>query len=388
MPYSRPYRTTRGDRARRGSAMSRYSSASKIQSLFRRKRAAAPRVAARVVRSAPAPVRAAAVRTVRRAQSSSFNRRVARVVNKRAETYRQVGRALYSPPLTATIFQAASYHLFNLTGSAPLDGETLVPQQLMGLTPEAYQSVAPTFLQGGFSGSNVFGKNIFSSIKITMPVLEPEQITPPLDVNQSQFFAQNWNVRLMIFKSKPFPSTSVIAGGQMLKPVENIFKSYLNTNFGPASPATEAPTDSVTGTQFWTSDDLQWSKHNATNYTMLLQKRFKLSLPEFVAYDTNRQDPTAPNTTPYVGMAGGKKYPCEKTIHFSHKLNKKLQYAIENELPPDVRRFPLNNNNTIMCMVTISPIGGTSNVQDFGMNSFISSAIKLDVQSTFSYSDM
>ena len=346
------------------------------------------RSATRTISRAPPSVRAKAVRTVKRAYNTSFSRKINRIVNRKAETFRQVGRALYSPPLSAPIFQSASYHLFNLTGSAPIDGQTLVPQELLGLVPEAYNVVAPTFLQGGYRGTNVFGKSVFSTIKLTMPVLEPEQITPPLDVNQSQFFAQNWNIRLMIFKSKPFPSTSVIAGGQMLKPMDNIFKSYINSNFGPATSATEAPVDSVTGTSFWTSDDLQWSRMNSTNYTKLLEKRFKMSLPQFVAYDANRQDPTAPSTTPYVTVGGGKKHPSERTIHFNHKINKKLQYATENELPPDVKRFPLNNDNTIMCMVTISPVGGTTNVQDFAMNAFIANSIKLDVQSTFTYQDM
>ncbi len=378
--FNRP--TSWRNPAVRATALRRNRAVSKIQALARK------RTAARIIRRAPPRVRAKAVATVKRASASNFNRRVARVINKKAETFRQVARAINSPPQLALNFQNASYHLFNLTGSAPVDSQTLVPQELLGLTPQPYDVTAPTFLTGGFSGMNVYGKNLFSSIKITMPVLQPEEITPTGDVNQSQFFAQNWNVRFMIFKSKPFPSTSVIAGGQMLKPIDNIFKDYVGANFGPNTPSAQAPEDSVTGTSFWTSDDLQWSKHNATNYTMLLQKRFKLSLPEFVAYDVNRQDPAAPNTTPYVSMAGGKKFPSEKTIHFSHKIQKKLQYAIENELPSDVKRFPLNYNNTIMCMVCISPVGSISNVQDTGMNAFISSKIVLDVNSTYTYNDM
>lgn len=385
MPYNIGRRQIRGrlNPYRANSQFRAGSAAMRIQAAFRKRK-----TAARIVARAPPVQRAKAVKSIQRAKTTNFNKRVSKVINKKAETFHQYGRAIYSAPLSAPIFQNASYHLFNLTGSAPLTAQTLVPQQLLGLTPEAYQSIAPTFIQGGYSGSNVYGKHIFSTMKITMPLYGPEQITPPLEGNQSQYFAQNWNIRFIVFKSKPFPSTSTIAGGQMLPPITNIFKSYVDSNFGPGTPSTEAPTDSITGAQFWTSDDLQWSKFNSTNYTKLLEKRFKLSMPEFIAYDTNRQDPASPNTTPYVAMAGGKKYPSEKTIHFNHKIQKKLQYAIENELPPDVRSFPLNYNNTIMCMVCVSPVGGTTDVQDTGMNQFIANAVKLDVQSTFTYNDM
>ena len=171
MPYFRPYRTTRASRASRGSAMSRYgrsSAASKIQSAFRSRK-----TAARVVARANPIARAKAVRTIKRASASNFNRKVARVINKRAETFYQYGRALYAQPGIAPFFQSASYHLFNLTGSAPLDNETMTPQFLLGLTPEAYQAVAPTSVQGDYRGASVFGKRIFSSMKIQMPVISP-----------------------------------------------------------------------------------------------------------------------------------------------------------------------------------------------------------------------
>lgn len=377
MPYNRPYNTTAAGRRRRGSAMSR----------ARPPQTTATRAAAVVARAPPA-ARAKAVRSIKRATASTFNKKVAKVINKRAETYYQYARALYANPGIAPNFQSASYHLFNLTGSAPLDDESMGPHQLLGLTPAAYAAVPPTSIQGDYNGASVFGRRTFSSIKIQMPVITPQQITPPAEPNQSQYWATNWNVRVLIVKSKPFPSTSVIAGGQMLKPAENILKSYENSNFGPKSASAEAPTDMISGGQLWTSNDLLWSRYNATNYTKLLEKRFKLSLPEFVAYDANRQDPNNPNTTPYVSMGGAKKFPAERTIHFTQKLNKKLQYAIENELPANAKTFPLNHNNTTIVAVFISPVGDESNVQAQQMNAFISSQIKLSVQSQFTYQDM
>ena len=386
MPYFRAYSTTRAGRARRGSAMSRYgrsSAASKIQSAFRSKKAAA-----RVVARAPPVARAKAVRSIKRASASNFNRKVAKVINRRAETFYQYGRALYAQPNTATNFQSASYHLFNLTGSAPLDFETMTPQFLLGLTPEAYAAVPPTSTQGDYRGASVFGKRTFSSMKINMPLISPQEISPLGEPNQSQYWAQNWNIRVLIVKSKPFPSTSVVAGGQMLKPAFNLFKSYNNSNFGCQTPTADAPIDSITGSNLWTADDLQWSKLNTTNYTKLLEKRFKLSLPEFIGFDVIRQTPTAPETTPYVSMGGAKKYPSERTIHFTQKINKKLQYNIEDELPPDIKSFPLNHNNTTIVFISASPVGDETNVQAQQMNAFIASQIKLSVQSQFSYTDM
>lgn len=175
---------------------------------YRRKTTTASK-AASIVRRAPPYQRAKAVKSIQRATRSVFNRKVSSVINKTAETYHQYARALYAPPQTATNFQNGSYHLFNLTGSAPLDGQSMAPQQLMGLIPSDYGAGSPnTFLQGGFIGSSVFGKNTFSTIKITMPVLQPDEISSVIGGNQSQYYAQNWNIRVLIFKTKPFPSTS------------------------------------------------------------------------------------------------------------------------------------------------------------------------------------
>lgn len=335
-------------------------------------------------------VKKAVTKAVRTQKKKTFTKNVTKVLNKHLEQYYAYARALYSPPLTSPTFNGANYHFFNLTGSLAFSGQTLIPNDLMGLIPSAYggaSTVAST--QGLFMGQKVYAKNTFSTIKITMPLFNPSEISPDDLGNQSRFWAQNWQFRFLIFKSKPYPTRTNATGGGMLDPMTNVLKTFQNGNFGPSSPTTDAPAGNLVPTigDIWVTDDLMFSKFNSTNFTKLHEERFTLSLPEFIGYDQVRYDPSVPTAYPYVNMAGGKKYPSTKTIHFRMPINKTLQYETNADLPPEAKSYPLNYDTSTMVMCFMAPVGDYSQVQETGMNTFINRSINIDVNSRYSYTD-
>lgn len=77
----------------------------------------------------------------------------------------------------------------------------------------------------------------------------------------------------------------------------------------------------------------------------------------------------------------------KKTIHFHHKINKKLVYNTDDELQADQKYYPINMDNTIMCMAMFSPIGSQNEAQQGDMNTWLSQRITLSCQQRFTYTD-
>jgi len=361
-----PYRTrTRGDKSGRSlrASSAKEKVARMLTSAFRRRKT-------KKALSTPAKKQ---VRTM-----------VKREIGRQAETLMNFGRTLYQPAGTAiNTFQGARYYLANVGGSIAINDETMPPFKNINAIA-VNQNIA-----GGLSaynqtyhGQDIFGKYMRTKIKLTMPSIRS---VPTGGVDWQQM-PQNYCYRMIFFKSKPQPAINTAAAGFTNAPFcLNGFKNEVGSTFGISSTDAESLPDITGALQPFINDDLMRAPVNKTNFTVLYERRGKIS-------PGSAQNATA---NPTAQTQGPKQYPSEADFTFTHKINKKLNLQLESTtaqplLPGQPGTSRVTNLDTSICFFLVLCPAGEGIPSSQSSAAIWNEAIvpHLSVHSTFTFTDM
>lgn len=311
---------------------------------------------------------------------------VKREIGRRAETFLNYGRTLYQPAQTAqNTFEGARYFLCNVGGIIDIGGQSISPMR--GINAIAVnQNIAggQSAYNQTYHGREIYGKYLRTKVKLNMPSIR----TVPVGSLDWQTMPQSYEYRMIFFKTKNQPAINNATAGFTNAPFAlNGFKNEVGSTFGISSTDAESlPEPFPPGAlQGFVNDDLMRAPVNKTNFTVLYQKRGKISVGSSMNATSNPSSVTN----------GGPQYPNEANFSFTHKINKKLNLQLETDTdqpitPGNLGVTRITNYDTSICMfLVLCPLGEglpTSNSSASTWNEAIVPWVS--VHNSFSFTDM
>lgn len=276
---------------------------------------------------------------------------VKREIGRQSETFMNFGRYNYqeSEPAPNT-FDGARFFLGNLGGIIAINGETMSPMKTINaLAVNANVASGQSAYNQTYHGKSIYGKYMKTKVNLVLPSIK----TIPVGAADWQVMPQNYEYRFIIFKTKPQPAINNAAAGFTNAPFSvNGFKNEVGSTFGVYSLDADSLPDPSGVLQPFINEDLMRAPVNKTNFTVLMEKRGRLS------------PGTAMNATsnPASVTNGAKQYPSEANFSFTHKINKKLNLQKESttvQTAPDITGVSrITNYDTSICMfLVLSPLG-------------------------------
>lgn len=308
---------------------------------------------------------------------------VKREIGARAETLMNFGRLLYQTASTAPVsFEGARYWLGNVGGIIDMNAQTLVPMKTINaqaVNSNVAAGLAP--YNQTYHGRSIYGKYFTSKVSIHYPSIK----TSPTGGLPWQSQPGSYEYRVIFFKTKSQPAINNALAGYTNAPFSlNGFKNEVGSSFGISSTDADSLPDPTGAAYPWCNRDLMTAKVNKTNFTVLLEKRGRLT-------PTSSMNATANNASVTMGPA---KYPSEAHITFTHKINKKLNLQLEAETTqttPGVAGVSriTNYDTSIGMFICFSPLGeglpssdASAKIWNDKIDPFI------HVQNSFTFTDM
>lgn len=245
---------------------------------------------------------------------------VKKEIGKQAETLMNFGRLLYQTSGTAqNSFEGARYWLGNIGGIIALDAQTIVPMKTINA-----QAVNANIASGlsaynqTYHGKSIYGKYMRTKVSIHFPCIR----TSAVGGASWETMPGNYEYRCIFFKTKPQPAINQAPSGYTNAPFStNGFKNEVGSSFGVSSDNSDSLPDPDGNAYPWMNRDLMTASVNKTNFTVLYEKRGKLSMGSSMNATSNNASVTM----------GPHKYPSEAHISFTHKVNKKLNLQLETD---------------------------------------------------------
>ncbi|AXH78658.1 MAG: hypothetical protein [Circular genetic element sp.] len=308
---------------------------------------------------------------------------VKREIGRQAETFMNFGRYNYQTASSApNTFDGARYFLGNLGGIISINGETMSPMKTINaLAVNANIAGGQQPYNQTYHGKSIYGKYMKTKVNLVLPSV------PTVAVGGADWQAmpQNFEYRFIIFKTKSQPAINNAAAGFTNAPFSvNGFKNEVGSTFGIRSLDAGSLPDPNGVLQPFINEDLMRAPVNKTNFTVLMEKRGKISPSSGMNATSN----------PASVTNGARQYPTEANFSFSHKINKKLNLQLESgtvQTTPDITGVQrITNYDTSICMfLVLSPLGE-------GVPSSLSSAKRwndsiepyIHVSNSFTFTDM
>lgn len=276
-------------------------------------------------------------------------------IGRQAESYMNFGRYLYQASKTAqNTFEGAQYFLINLGGSIQVNAETSVPMKTINAQAIQQNAATGTTYNQSYKGTSIYGKYMRTKVNLVMPSIK----TIGVGGADWQQMPQNYEYRFIIFKTKPQPAnnySNTTDPGAFAPFSINGFKNEVGTTFGIRSDDTTALPDPTGAPMNYINEDLMRAPVNKTNFTVLYEKRGRISPGTAM----NATDNNASVTN------GGKQYSNEANFTYTHKINKKLNLQLTDETPQSSTAPPspvdlarvTNYDTSIMMYLVLSPVG-------------------------------
>lgn len=276
---------------------------------------------------------------------------VKREIGRQAETFLNFGRTLYQiSGVAPSTFDGARYFLGNLGGIININGETVPPMKTINaIAVNSNVAGGQSPYNQTYHGKSIYGKYMKSKINLVLPSIK----TIPTGAADWQVMPQNYEYRFIVFKTKAQPAINNAAAGFTNAPFSvNGFKNEVGSSFGINSTDADALPDPTGAAMGFINEDLMRAPVNKTNFTVLMEKRGRIS------------PGTAMNATanPASVTNGGRQYSNEANFTFTHKINKKLNLQLESgttQTAPDITGVQrITNYDTSICFfLVLSPLG-------------------------------
>ncbi|AXH79325.1 MAG: hypothetical protein [Circular genetic element sp.] len=308
---------------------------------------------------------------------------VKREIGRQAETFMNWGRFNYQGAQPApNTFDGAKYFLGNIGGIIDINAQTMSPMKTINaLAVNANIAGGQSAYNQTYHGKSIYGKYMKTKVNLVLPSIK----TISVGGADWQTMPQNYEYRFIVFKTKNQPAINNAAAGFTNAPFSvNGFKNEVGSTFGINSIDADSLPDPSGVLQPFINQDLMRAPVNKTNFTVLMEKRGRLS------------PGTAMNATsnPSSVTNGARQYSSEANFSFTHKINKKLNLQLESgtvQTTPDITGVQrITNYDTSICMfLVLSPLGE-------GVPSSLSSAKQwndriepyIHISNSFTFTDM
>ena len=276
---------------------------------------------------------------------------VKREIGRQSETFMNFGRYNYQGCSSApNTFDGAKYFLGNLGGIIAVNGETFAPMKTINaIAVNANVAGGQQEFNQTYKGKSIYGKYMRTKINLVLPSI------PTIAVGSAdwQTMPQNYEYRFIVFKTKAQPAINNAAAGFTNLPFSvGAFRNEVGSAFGIRSLDSSSVPDPSGVLQPFINQDLMRAPVNKTNFTVLMEKRGRLSPGSSMNATSN----------PASVTNGAKQYPTEANFTYTHKINKKLNLQPDvdtTQTAPDVTGVQrITNYDTSICMfLVLSPIG-------------------------------
>ncbi len=298
---------------------------------------------------------------------------VERELSKRVEQYKNASRLSLNSGMTPTSGQFGStiYFAGNIAGAVPIAGSsfdpmnTIAARNLLTIGPATDNNT-----NMAFTGKEIFGKHFHSTLTLTLPSVRTLATGGP----DYQTIPTNYEYRVIYCRSKHRPGSGPSQAGQSQAVLYNILQNEIGNKFGPLSPTTGCVPDQ-NGNQTWLNNDLMVQPLNRTNWTILHEKKGRLSCGSSMTATSNNASVTPGQT----------RYPSEARIHFNLPIKKKIQLDLDNFPAAATPQTAIDYNTSIFMVVFLNPMGEPP-AAEVNWNEKIEPYINLS--NTFTFTDM